>query len=176
MRAEHADLVRAFAEQTWPRRIRSDAFYRWRYGECPVLAGYLAIRNGECVAMATALQRRYRIGGETVAVNEAFDWFTLPRYKGAGIGVRVIQRLMEDPEPITVIGGTDDTREFLPKLDFFYAGHLQTYALPLGPRRASELLRERFGVPEIATRIAHTCVRPWLPARRARGAPAGARA
>lgn len=175
MRPEHAELIREFARETWPERLTTDAFYRWRYTDCPALAGYLAVRDGKCVAMATALQRPYRIGGQSVDVRESFDWYTLPRYKGAGVGIRVLKRMMEDPEPITVIGGTEDTRTLLPQLGFKVPAELQSYTLPLGSRRAAEVLKQRAGIPEAVTRGAFAILRPLL-APRPKASPAAGRA
>jgi len=175
MGVEHTELIRAFAEQTWPERNRSRAFYRWRYAECPALAGYLAIRDGQCVAMVTALERPYQIGGQSVDVRESFDWFTLPRFKGGGAGVRVLQRMMKDEQPITVIGGTSDTRDLLPRLGFRVLGELQSYSLPLGSRRASQVLAQRARIPPAVTRVVFAMARPLLLAPRPRQVPADGR-
>ncbi len=171
----HWPAVRRFAAATWPERVQSEAFLRWRYDECPVLRGYLALRDGECLAMVTALQRPYRIGSDSVEVRESFDWYCLPRYRGSGLGVRVLKRLMEDPEPVVVIGGSDDTRELLPKLGFRIPDTLVPYTLPLGSERVSEILAERAKIPPALTRAGFALLRPWLFAPRRRRAPADAR-
>jgi hypothetical protein len=158
--------VRRFAAATWPERVQSDAFLRWRYDECPVLRGYLALRDGECLAMVTALARPYRVGGVTREVRESFDWYCLPRYRGSGLGVRVLRRLMEDPEPVVVIGGSADTRELLPKLGFQVPDALVPYTLPLGPGRLSEVLAERAKIPPLLTRAGFALLRPLVAPRR----------
>lgn len=167
---EHGKALRRFSERTW-QRPRSEAFYRWRYDSCPALSGYLALRDGECVATATAFERPHRIGGESVVVRESFDWFCLPEYRRSGLGVRLMQRLMADPAPVTVIGGTDDTRDLLPRLGFAIPGSVTTWVLPLGPRRAAEALHRRARVPRAVTRAAFSVVGPLLLAPKVRGAP-----
>ena len=167
---EHGAALRRFSERTW-QRPRSEAFYRWRYDSCPALAGYLALRDGECVATATAFERPHRIGGETVVVRESFDWYCLPEYRRSGLGVRLMQRLMADPAPVTVIGGTEDTRDLLPRLGFEIPGEVTTFVLPLGPRRAGEALYRRARVPRAATRAAFRVVGPLLLAPKLRAVP-----
>lgn len=170
---EHGAALRRFSERTW-ERPRSEAFYRWRYDRCPALAGYLALRDGECVATATAFERPHRIGGETVVVRESFDWYCLPEYRRSGLGVRLMQRLMADPAPVTVVGGTDDTRDLLPRLGFRIPGEVTTFVRPLGPRRAAEALYERARVPRALTRVAFSLAAPLL-APRLRAVPAEGR-
>jgi hypothetical protein len=168
------ELLRKFAAETWPERVQSDAFLRWRYDECPVLHGYLALRGGECLAMVTSLRRPYLIGGKSVPVRDSFDWFCLPRYRGSGLGVRVLQRLMQDGEPVVVIGGSDDTRELLPKLGFKIPGQLVPHTLPLGPRRLSEVLAQRAKIPPALTRAGFRVFGRFLAPPRRR-APASGR-
>jgi acetyltransferase (GNAT) family protein len=165
MGAEHVEQIRSFTSQTWPDRLRDNDFFRWRYAECPALAGYLALKDGLAVGMAAAFERPYRIGSESVAVRECFDWFCLPRLRNSGVGVRLLKRLMDDPEPIVMVGGTDDTRTLLPKLGFREGGRLASYTLPLGSGRVSEILRRRAGVPPAATRLAMRLVSPLLAPR-----------
>jgi len=167
------ELVRRFAAATWPERVQSEAFLRWRYDDCPVLRGYLALRGGECLAMVTALRRPYSIGGAETFVAESFDWFCLPRYRGSGLGVRVLRRLMEDPDPVVVIGGSDDTRELLPKLGFEIPGRLVPHTLPLGPRRLAEVLAQRAKIPPALTRAGFRVFGRLLTPPRRRGPPSG---
>jgi hypothetical protein len=138
-----------------------------------VLHGYLALREGECLAMVTALRRPYRIGGASVPVCDSFDWFTLPRYRGSGLGVRLMQRLMQDPDPVVVIGGSSDTRELLPKLGFGIPGRLVPHSLPLGPRRLSEVLAERAKIPPALTRAGFRVFGRLLAPPRRRGPASG---
>ena len=67
--------------------------------------------------MVSAFRRPYR-GRRQLDVSDSFDWFCLPELRRAGLGVRVIQRMMQDPEPVIVTGGTDDTRDLLPRMRF----------------------------------------------------------
>ena len=60
-RAEHLDVVARFSAQVW-QRPRSAAFLRWRYLEHPHHHAYLALRDGQCLAMVDAFRRPYRGG------------------------------------------------------------------------------------------------------------------
>jgi hypothetical protein len=83
---------------------------------------------------------------------------------------------MAEPAPITVIGGTEDTRNLLPRLGFQIPGHLRSFVLPLGGRRAAEVLERRLRIPAPLTRAAFAVARPILFAPRRRRAPGGAQA
>src|SRR5690606_1611132 len=105
--------LRRFAEQVW-HRPRSDAFHRWRYlDSAPFHDVWLAVRDGECLAMEVAIRRPWHIGPETVTIREVFDWYALPAYRNAGLGVRVMQALMKEPVPLLLVGGSRDTQGLL---------------------------------------------------------------
>ncbi len=170
----HFAAIHRFAARTW-QRPRTRAFLRWRYAGCPTLFGYLALRDGECAAMITGFRRPVRLGKETVEFHEAFDWYCLPELRRSGLGVRVMQRLMQDPEPVTVVGGTPDTRELLPRLKFGVPAAVRSYSLALGTERAAAKLERRLHLPRSIGRVAYRkLVRGFrLPPRFA--APTGAR-
>ena len=46
--------LRRFAERVWTRP-RSDAYYRWRYESLPMHKAWVAVRDGEILAMEAAL-------------------------------------------------------------------------------------------------------------------------
>lgn len=174
---EWMPALRRFAERVW-KRPRSDAFYRWRYEEsAPFHDVWLAIRDGECLAMEAAIRRPWRVGDEVVEIGEVFDWFALPEYRNAGLGVRVMQALMKGPHPLLLIGGTPDTQGLLPRLKWRVVATAERYVLPLGSARLASALAERFRVPaalaELAARA--SLLRPGQRPRR-RSVPADGRA
>ena len=101
---------RRFSERTWSRP-KTDAYYRWRYLECPSLLGYLALDGDECVASLWAFLSPYRIAGRGRDVpRDLHDWFCRPDLRGSGIGVRLMQTMMRRTEPIVTVGAGPDAR------------------------------------------------------------------
>ncbi len=172
-RPEHLELVARFSARVW-RRPRSVEFLRWRYSEHPDHRAYLAVREGECIAMVGAFRRPYRMGERTIPVADSFDWYSLPDLRGSGLGVRLLQRLMKDPEPVIVTGGTDDTRNLLPRMRFQIPDTVQRFGTLLGGARAAQLIATRTRLPRALARLAFLASRPLL-APRVRLAPPGAR-
>jgi hypothetical protein len=170
---EQLGAVAHFAEQVW-QRPRSAGFLRWRYLEHPHHHAYLALRGGECLAMVTAFRRPYRVGERSLHFSDAFDWYCLPELRRSGLGVRVLQRLMQDEEPVVVTGGTADTRGLLPRMRFQVPTTVVRFGLVLGAERAADLLARRARLPRALGRLAFTLSRPLL-APRVRGAPKNAR-
>ena len=172
-RAEHLDVVARFSAQVW-QRPRSAAFLRWRYLEHPHHHAYLALRDGQCLAMVDAFRRPYRVGERSVVVSDSFDWYCLPELRRSGLGVRVLQRMMQDPEPVIVTGGSADTRDLLPRMRFQIPATRD--ALRAGARRRDRGRCARPPHPPAACARAPRlhAARPLL-APRVRGAPPGAR-
>jgi hypothetical protein len=151
--AEHMPALRRFAERVW-KRPRSESFYRWRYASLPLHRHWLALRDGEVLAMESAFQRPYRIGDETLDVLEVFDWFVLPELRNSGLGVRVQQRLMKEL-PCLLVGGSSDTRGLLPRLKFQIVGQAGRWVLPLGGERLAAAIARRVpALPAAAARLA----------------------
>jgi len=151
LRPDLLPALRRFAERVWTRP-RSDAFYRWRYEELPLHRAWLAVRDGEVLAMECAFERPYRIGDAVEPVLEVFDWFCLPELRNAGLGIRVMQRLMQE-RACLLVGGSDDTRGLLPRLKWQIVTEARRFALPLGVERLAGALRKRVGVPDAVARL-----------------------
>ena len=169
--------VRRFGERVW-RRPRSDAFYRWRYTDSASFhVGRLAMRDGECLAMECAIRRPWRVDGERVDVLEVFDWYCLPELRNAGLGVRVMQALMQEPHPLMLVGGSEDTQGLLPRLRWQVVGEAERWVLPLGVGRLADALGQRLPLgPRLARLAARVALaRPGSRPRRRR-VPAGGRA
>jgi hypothetical protein len=136
----NAEAVRRFAEKAWDRP-RSDAYYRWRYLDCPALRGVIAMRADECVATVFALMRSYRMATRQIECLESFDWYCMPELRGLAVGVRVMRRLMSLGPPIVAMGGSPHTLSLLPRLGFRTVATGRQYVLPL----AGSLFRVRRG-------------------------------
>lgn len=177
-RAGEADLptICRFSEATW-QRPRSAAYYRWRYEDSrPFHHVWLALQDGECLAMEAAIQRPWQMGPETVEALEVFDWYTRPGLRGVGLGVRVMQTLMKEPLPLMLVGGSEDTRRLLPRLEWTRVATSRRFVLALGAARTREALARR-GVPSAAAELAARAAvrRPGLRPR-PRAVPSGGRA
>jgi hypothetical protein len=171
-RPEHLDAVARFSAQVW-QRPQSRAYLRWRYLDHPDHHAYLALRGEECLAMLSAFRRPYRIGERTLRVSDSFDWFCLPELRRSGLGVRVMQRMMQDPEPVIVTGGSDDTRDLLPRMRFGVPATVTRFALLLGAERTADALARRARLPRPLGRVAHALSRPLLAPRLRAAPPAG---
>lgn len=169
---DHLDLVARFSEAAW-RRPRGAEYLRWRYLDPPFHRALLAVRDGRCLAMLSSFRRPYASDGGVVEVCDSFDWYTLPELRRSGLGVRLMQQLMEGPDPVIVTGGTSDTRDLLPRMGFRCLATVRRYVRPLSAHLALRAL-ERRGMPGWAAGAALRLARPWWKARR-RDAPSDAR-
>ena len=149
--------LRRFAERVWTRP-RSESYYRWRYESLPMHKAWVAVRDGEILAMEAALARPYRVGDEIVEILEVFDWFCLPELRRSGLGVRVMQRLMQQ-SPCLLVGGSEDTRGLLPRLRWDVVAEAARFALPLGSARVAAAIQRRMPVPSA---LAHAAARAAL--------------
>jgi hypothetical protein len=172
-RPEHLDVVARFSAKVWARP-RSAAYLRWRYLEHPDHHAYLVLRGDECLALVSAFRRPYQVGERRLRISDSFDWFCLPELRRSGLGVRVMQRMMQDPEPVIVTGGSADTRDLLPRMRFSVPATVKRYALLLDAERTADALARRTRLPRALGRAVHALGRPFL-APRVRGAPPGAR-
>jgi hypothetical protein len=168
---EHLPLVRRFAEATWPRP-RSEAHYRWRYEEARDTRAFLALEDGECMAMVRACRRLYRIGATIEPFLETFDWYTRPDAPGRGLGAAVMQRCMQEPERSLQVGGTAPAYETLKRLGWSLVCTGQRRARPLRAAVARAIAR-RLRLRRPAERLA--ALHALLAGPRRRGAPRGAR-
>jgi hypothetical protein len=165
-------LVR-FCERTW-RRPRTAAYYRWRYLESPLQRAWLVMREGECIGTLLAFARPYRCGSETVTFLEVHDWFALPELKGAGLGVRLIRHAMSQPEPVLMVGGSDDSRKLMPRLGYGEPATAQRWMLPVAGHVVGQALQRRARLPAaIAGAAGELGVRAWFRAPRVRAPEAG---
>ena len=159
--AEHLSAIRKFSERTWERPT-IDAFYRWRYLECPRQSGLLALRDGECVATVWIMKRCYRLGGARVDMSETFDWYVLPELLNSGLGIRAMRRFMQRPEPILTVGGTDLTLRFLPRLGWRKVCSSCSYLFPLDGGALSGALETQVRLPQMALHaIGDLVTRTW---------------
>lgn len=169
--------LRSFTEEVW-ERPRSDAYFAWRYQDSsPFHDVWLAMREGRCLAIEAVIRRPWRIDDELVEIGEVFDWYVLPQYRNAGLGVRVMQALMKEPYPLLLVGGSVDTQSLLPRLKWQIVASAERYVLPLGTAELAPAISQRLRLPMALAGLAARAAlaRPGQRPRR-RGTPRDGRA
>ena len=117
----------------------AESYVAWRYGAREGGDTLVACDQGRCVGIADLLIRPYWIAGRQEIVRETCDWFCLPEYRALGVGLHLMRRMMAKPEPILVIGGTDDTRNLLPRLKWARLPDVGNYLLRVSARAVAGL-------------------------------------
>jgi hypothetical protein len=78
-------------------------------------------------------------------VRETCDWFCLPAYRALGVGLHLMRRVMDRPEPTFAIGGTENTRQLLPKLRWTSLPDTHDFVLPASAKTAASFLTRGSG-------------------------------
>jgi hypothetical protein len=138
--------VQRFSEKMYVRP-RDDRFLEWRYKECPNQKGVLAMQDGECVAMVWFFVRTYQMRKSSVTCLELMDWATRSDMRGMGLGIRLLKTMMDNSDPIQNLGGSDDTRRFLPQLGWKSLGEVPQFYLPLSAKPILNLIGEKTRIP-----------------------------
>mgnify|MGYP001599612051 CR=1 FL=1 len=141
-------------QQTWSGEL-ARRLVQWRYHDRP--AGHItwvACVGGECVAMLDSRVRPYLLLHERRMVRETADWFCMPQYRQFGLGLLVLRKLRNEPEPVLVVGGSQMTRQILPRLGWSALAPVRSYVLPVTARGlAANMLRRRRPHREALARI-----------------------
>src|SRR5260370_35849571 len=110
------DIRQLIMSPLWQRKWGEDVankILKWRY--CDLKAGetMLAYDGDRPVAMIASYTRPYVIDHKVVRLREASDWFCLPEYRHLGLGVQLMYNLMDEPEPLFVIGVNENAQAVL---------------------------------------------------------------
>jgi hypothetical protein len=133
-------LVRASWKRDWSEPT-AEGYVAWRYGARANGGDTLvACDGGRCVGILDSFVRRYWIDGRQQAVRETCDWFCLPEYRALGVGLHLMRRMMQKPEPIVVVGGTDTTRNLLPRLNWARLPDVGNFILGVSARTVAGLV------------------------------------
>lgn len=131
--------------ENWDRTFFSEIFC-WHYLDRRCDGGtWLAFDNGQCIAMLDSYIRPYLLDGRRLLVRETADWFCLPKYRPFGLGLKLMRKMMEAPEPIIVIGGTDATLSILPRLGWQCLSEVRRMILPVTLRGLAGNVLRRWG-------------------------------
>jgi hypothetical protein len=146
--SDSASACELLTHHVWKRDWSEElarAYFAWRYTSRPRGETLLALDRERCVAIVDSFLRPYWIGGHRRVVRETCDWFCLPAYRPLGIGLHLMRRVMDKPEPIIAIGGTEHTRELLPKLQWASLPGIHDFVLPASAKTAASFLTRASG-------------------------------
>jgi hypothetical protein len=167
--AVHMAMVRAYCESLWGRR--STAFYEWRFLHPSSPLSWIAIVDGRCGALISAMPKRYRLQGRIIDVHEIFDWSSAGEFRGRGLGVAVLRAVLQLGIPTFTLGGSDDTKRILPRMGWTALAEGQTFALPLRGTFIADRLRNRGAWSATVAKAAFDVFgRAWFRAARGRAA------
>lgn len=131
-------LVRHFWKRDWSEEL-AKSYFSWRYGARNNGEALVAVHKGRCVAILDSFIRPYWIDGRRELVRETCDWFCLPEYRTFGVGLHLMRRMMAKPEPILVIGGSDQTQDLLPRFKWAPLRTVDNFGLPVSARTVARL-------------------------------------
>jgi hypothetical protein len=137
-------VVRTVWQRDWGEEVAAN-YFSWRY--CARESGdtLLAYDGNKCVGVLDSFLRPYWMNGRRVLMRETCDWFCLPAYRPFGVGLHLMRRMMAEPEPIIVVGGTDDTQSLLPRLKWGRLPDVNNFILVVSTRTlAGMFARRRF--------------------------------
>jgi hypothetical protein len=151
------ELLIKRSDGSWSEEF-ADSYFAWRYGARESGETLLACHGTEYVGIIDSFVRPYRMGEDRVAVRETCDWFCLPKYRALGVGLHLMRRMMAEQEPILSIGGTEYTRDLLPRLKWARLPDLDGFVLPVSARTMAGLLAHQlwprqvslvYGIPDV---------------------------
>jgi len=135
-------LVNTSWKRDWSEQL-AESYFAWRYGARSNGDTLVAFDRGRCVGILDSFLRPYWIGGRRERVRETCDWFCLPEYRSLGVGLHLMRRMMAKPEPIVVIGGTDQTQNLLPRLKWAQLPDVGNFFLGVSARTVAGLFAQR---------------------------------
>jgi hypothetical protein len=137
-------LLPSVWEQAWDAAFLRETFC-WRYLDRPSGGGtWLMFDESDCIAVVDSYLRPYLLDGRRVLVRETADWFCLPKYRPFGLGLKLMRIMMDSPEPMITIGGTDATLSILPRLGWKRVSEVRVMVLPVTLRGfVGNLLRRK---------------------------------
>jgi hypothetical protein len=143
--AEHLPAVRQlllhYWERSWPSDV-ADSFLRWRLFDRPDWAAVAAFDRDRCVAFIDSFVRPYTVEGRRRRVRETGEWFCMPDYRPLA-SLKVLQALMQKPEPIVATTNSEVTKAVLPKLKWQVVCEQQQCIFPVGVGVAVKSLTKR---------------------------------
>lgn len=140
-------LLIPFWRREWDKPF-TDAFFRWRFLERPDWEAILAYDGTRPVGFIDSFLRPCQIGDQLVRTRQTSDWYSDPDYRP--VGVMLMRKVMQQPEPVLVVGGSDATHQLLPRLRWTSLPDLTHYLLPTGSGAIIKGLSDLFRFPSSA--------------------------
>lgn len=149
-----SDIKQLLMANLWHRNWDGETanrIFEWRYRDLDGQETVLAYDHGRPVAMVACSQRCWIVNGKIVRICEPSDWLCLSEFRQLGLGVLLMQRLMNEPEPLLAIGGAEQAQKVLRAFGWQQRFEARSYLLPLSSRffvsRAANRLRRLIGEP-----------------------------
>ncbi len=145
--ADHAavlQLLATFWQRGWTETLMED-YFAWRYGSRGDGETLVACDRGRSVGILDSFIRRYWIDGRQEIVRETCDWFCLPQYQALGVGLHLMRRMMDKPEPILLLGGSQTTLDLMPRLKWARLLNAERFLLSVSARNAAGRIGHRLG-------------------------------
>ena len=124
-----APLLLPFLEREWSKQY-SEEVLNWRFLKQPRAETILALNDDQCVAMINSWIRPYAIGGAQTDVRETDLWISAPEYRPFA-SLRVLQALMEKPQPISCITNMEYINNILERLSWRRLPDVSHMVLPV---------------------------------------------
>jgi hypothetical protein len=167
------DIEHVLASTPWKLNYDDetiDEYVKWRYCDLDAEEVILAYDGRRPVAMIASHTRPYILNHKIVRLREASEWFCLPEYRHLAIGVRLMCCLMDEPEPLFVIGGNEQARAVLSALGWRRLADVSSYIVPLSTKWLVNKVRRWLRLPFPSAGIGKFLSAPWphLPRRQGR--------
>lgn len=166
------DIKQLLASTPWKPNYEEEAinrYVKWRYCDLDAAETMLAYDGRRPVAMIASYTRPYIVGHRVVRLREASDWFCLPEYRHLGLGLRLMYSLMDEQEPLLIIGGNENAQAVLSALGWRRLADVSSYILPLSTKWLVNKVWRWLRLPFSGTGVAKLFATPWprlLPGRR----------
>ena len=132
-----SDIKQLLLSNLWHRNWDDETanrIFEWRYRDLDSEETVLAYDHGRPVAMVACSRHRWLLDGKVIRVREPADWLCLPEFRHLGLGVLLMQQLMNEPEPLLAIGGAVQAQTVLRAFGWRCLFEARSYLLPLSSR------------------------------------------
>lgn len=158
------DIGQLLAASPWKPNYNEEAigrYFRWRYCDLDSEEVILAYHGHRPVAMIASHTRPYIVNHKIARLREASEWFCLPEYRHLALGVQLMCHLMDEQEPLFVIGGNENAQAVLSALGWRRLANVSSYIMPLSTKWLVNKVRRWLGLPFPSARAAKFLSAPW---------------
>jgi len=116
--------------KSWPADF-AERFFSWRFLERKSWDTTVAMDGDRCVALMDSFMRDYILNGRKITLRENGVWWCHPDFRPL-VAMRVMQMLMQKPEPVVIVGGGETLRAVLTRYRWQMLEPVQHRVLILG--------------------------------------------